>query len=123
MPRKDGRHYIDQMTTAMAGLRERLTEGSMPLPPETAQEAAERLERLEEMLQSIRKRLFVKTQGGTEVAKECAAEVEKLEEVIDSLAGEPEEEAVARLEDALRSVEEKIEPFVDKTRSQVVRMT
>jgi chromosome segregation ATPase len=111
------------MVTTMEELRQMLPKLSPPLLPEIPQQAAERLQRLEEMLKSIRKKLFIKTQGGTAVTKQCAEVVAKLREVVDGLAGKPREEAAAQLEEALKSAEEKIEPLVEKTMSMVVRMT
>jgi len=111
------------MVANMEELREALPKLSPPLPPETSQQAVKRLQRLEEMLKSIRKKLFVKTQGGTKIARECAEQVAKLKEVVNELKEKPKEQAATEFEETLNAVEEKIEPFVEKTRSQVVRMT
>lgn len=120
---QDGRYYIKEMVATMKELEEELPRLSPPLPADVSQQAVERLQKLAEMLASIQKKLFVKTQGGTEIAKECAEQVAALKESVAGLSGKPREEATAQLEGALNSAEEKIEPFVEKTRSLVIRMT
>jgi hypothetical protein len=121
--RRDGPFYIDQMVAMMQELREQLPLVSPDLPPEVHQTAAERLQRLSDMLVPMRKKLFVKTQGGTEIARQCAEQVVDLKQKVLGLSSVGNDVATDRLEEALKAAEEKIEPFVDKTQNLVIRMT
>ena len=117
-----GPTLIDEMVATMATLQERVT-GSGALPSEAAQRAAERLQKMSEDLKSIRKMLFVKTQGGTELVGECLGPVNAMKATLEGLATASPAEATGQVDAALRAVEEKVSLVVEKARSLVIRMT
>ena len=86
-------------------------------------QTAQRLGEQSEKLKSIRKKLFVKTQGSTEMARGCAEQVAILKGVVDGIEESREQDAQAKLDEALKVVEERIGSFVEKTQSLVIRMT
>ncbi|HEX2923054.1 MAG TPA: hypothetical protein VHS28_03390 [Chloroflexota bacterium] len=121
--RQAGPYFIDQMVTTLSELREWLPGLSPVLSLEAQVAVGERLQRLSDMLVPIRKKLFVKTQGGSEMARQCAEKVAQLRSLVLDLEGIGGDMVPDRLEAALGAAEAGIEPFVDKTQNLVIRMT
>ncbi len=121
--RQDGPYFIDQMIATMTELRGELPKLSPMLTSEAQAAADERLQRLADMLAPIRKKLFVKTQGGSEMARQCAEQVAKVRAVALEMAGKGGDASPESFEAALKAAEAGIEPFVDKTQKLVIRMT
>ncbi len=117
-----GPNLIDEMVATTAELQETLKSATF-LPAEAAEEASRRLQKMADDLKSVRKTLFVKTQGGTELVSRCLGPVNSLRMVMEGLATGTPTDAQAQMDAALKTAEERVAVAVDKARSLVIRMT
>jgi hypothetical protein len=103
---KDGRHYLTDVTAVLAAVGPKLDAGRQA-----------KIEELTTRGERVQKKLFLKTQGGTDLAAKAADIATKLQGEVD--AGAPE----ADINKTFDELVEALEFFIHRAETLVIRMT
>jgi len=103
---KDGRHYLADINEVLAAVGPKLDAGQQA-----------KIEELTTRGERVQKKLFLKTQGGTDLAAKAADIATKLKSEVD--AGAPQDDVNKTFDELV----EALEFFIHRAETLVIRMT
>lgn len=103
---KDGRHYLEDINNVFAAVGSKLDAASQ-----------QKIEELKDRGQRVQKKLFLKTQGGTDLAAKAADIATKLKSEVDAGASE------ADVHKTFDELVEALEFFIHRAETLIIRMT
>lgn len=103
---KDGRHYLEDINNVLEAIGSKLDAARQ-----------QRVEELKGRGQRVQKKLFLKTQGGTDLAAKAADIAAKLKSEVDADASE------ADVHKTFDELVEALEFFIHRAETLIIRMT
>jgi hypothetical protein len=122
--RLDGRHYIAQMVEILNRVSGELPGLAGQLDATQIPVWQGQIKALVDDAPIIVEKLFVKTQGGTDLAKEALAHVQALEAAVEQgIKGLSPAEATTTVGAAMEVVNKELGFFIHKAKTTIIRMT
>lgn len=122
--RVDGRRLAAESAAILAGVLDELLGLAGKVDAREISVWQRKIEALVDDLATIKEKLFLKTRDGTSLAQLALEKVKALDEAVKQGARElPDADATLAVEKAMEEMTEGLNALIEKTKTQVIRMT